>query len=43
MAVPRKRADAVQVHVVQGGHFVLDDNPDAVVSAIRSHLVTTQC
>lgn len=42
MAVPRERADLVQLHIVQGGHFVLDDNPDGVTSAIRSHLATTR-
>jgi pimeloyl-ACP methyl ester carboxylesterase len=38
MAVPRERAGFVRVQVVEGGHFVLDENADAVISAIRSHL-----
>ena len=42
MAVPRERADLVQLHIVQGGHFLLDDNPEGVTSAIRSHLATTR-
>jgi pimeloyl-ACP methyl ester carboxylesterase len=38
VVVPRERAGLVQVQVVEGGHFVLDEDADAVISAIRSHL-----
>jgi pimeloyl-ACP methyl ester carboxylesterase len=42
VAVPRERAGLVQVQVVEGGHFVLDENPDGITSAIRSHLAFAQ-
>jgi pimeloyl-ACP methyl ester carboxylesterase len=42
MAVPRTRADLVRLQVVPGGHFLLDDNPNDVARAIRSHLATTK-
>jgi pimeloyl-ACP methyl ester carboxylesterase len=40
VAVPPKHAEFVRVQVVEGGHFVLDENADAVISAIRSHLAS---
>lgn len=38
VTVPPERAGVVQVQVIEGGHFILDENPEGVTSAIRSHL-----
>jgi pimeloyl-ACP methyl ester carboxylesterase len=38
LATPRERADVLQVRTVQGGHFILDENPEGITAAIRSHL-----
>ncbi|MEV4621426.1 alpha/beta hydrolase [Asanoa sp. NPDC049573] len=36
--IPADRADAVRTRVISGGHFILDENPEAVTSAIREAL-----
>jgi len=38
IAVPADRAGLVRTRVVSGGHFLLDESPDAVTSAIRAWL-----
>jgi pimeloyl-ACP methyl ester carboxylesterase len=38
MAAPPARKEMLTVQVIEGGHFILDENPDGVIAAIRSHL-----
>jgi pimeloyl-ACP methyl ester carboxylesterase len=39
LRVPRDRAGTIAVRVVTGGHFVVDENPDAITAAVLAHLV----
>ena len=38
LRVPRNRAGTIAVRVVTGGHFVVDENPDAITAAVLGHL-----
>lgn len=38
LTVPPGRTGHLRVHTVDGGHFLIDDNPGGVVAAIRMHL-----
>lgn len=38
LAVPADRAGTVGVRTVPGGHYLVEDNPNAVIDAIRDHL-----
>jgi pimeloyl-ACP methyl ester carboxylesterase len=35
---PRTRDAWLRVETVEGGHFILDENPTAVIAAVRAHL-----
>lgn len=38
MTVPPARAGLLELRVVDGGHFLVDENPGEVVAAVRAHL-----
>jgi pimeloyl-ACP methyl ester carboxylesterase len=38
LTVPTGRTEHLRTHPVEGGHFLIDDNPRGVVAAIRTHL-----
>jgi pimeloyl-ACP methyl ester carboxylesterase len=38
MTPPRGRDAWLRVETIEGGHFILDENPTAVIAAVRSHL-----
>lgn len=42
LAVPRRRAETMRVETISGGHFLLDENPAGVITALKSHLLTSE-
>jgi pimeloyl-ACP methyl ester carboxylesterase len=38
MTPPPERGTMLRVETIPGGHFLLDENPTAVIAAVRSHL-----
>ncbi len=38
LTVPARLAGQVRLRILPGGHYLLDENPDAVLEAVREHL-----